>query len=169
MEPPDGSTRGWCRWLVPAQVPPPAGAKQPRGSGSDSRLRLGSFALDTGRSPRRKPHVPYVWQSRPSRLSVVSRVRYTVDHVGWAACRSCPRGSASWARLHTPNAGRVQCAGELCSLAYDAPPFSRRFKFTVTVVPACCACLPVALLVSDQVRCIMILLRYPVSAPLPLG
>ena len=54
-------------------------------------------------------------QSRPSRLSVVSRVLYTVDHLGWAACRSCSRGGASWARLHTPNAGRVQCAGELCT------------------------------------------------------
>ena len=54
-------------------------------------------------------------QSRPSGLSVVSRVLYTVDHLGWSACRSCPRWGASWARLHRPNAGRVQCAGELCT------------------------------------------------------
>ena len=51
-----------CRRVARAQAHPPASAVRPRRSRSDSHLRLGSFALGTGRSPMSKPHVPCVWK-----------------------------------------------------------------------------------------------------------
>jgi len=59
-----------CMWkrrrvdprLVQVQVRPPAGAVRSRSSVSHGPLRRGSFALGTGRSPRRKPHVPCMWK-----------------------------------------------------------------------------------------------------------
>ena len=47
---------------VQLEVHLPAGAVRSRPFVSDGPLRRGSFALGTGRSPRRKPHVPCMWK-----------------------------------------------------------------------------------------------------------
>ena len=69
-------------------------------------------------------------QSRPSRLSVVSRVVYTVDHVGWAAC-AAHRGPGCMSRMPDVSSVLVSSARSPCQCRW------RRLRLPVALV--CCA------------------------------
>jgi hypothetical protein len=73
-----------------ADVHLPASAVRPRGWRSDSRLRRGSFALGTGRSPMSKPHFSCVWKRLAGRPTGDPRVVRAQVHLPASAVR--PRG-----------------------------------------------------------------------------
>ena len=84
-------THGWCR---PIEVHPPARAVRSRPFVSAGPFCRGSFALGTGRSPRRKPHVHCKWKRLAGRPTSDPRLVQAQVHPPARAVRSRPFVSA---------------------------------------------------------------------------
>ena len=80
--------------VVQAQVHPAGGAVRSRPFVSAGPLRRGSFALGTGRSPRRKPHGHCMWKRLAGRLTADPRLVQAHGHPAGGAVRSRPFVSA---------------------------------------------------------------------------
>jgi len=80
--------------LVQAQVHPPARAVRSRPFVSAGPFCRGSFALGTGRSPRRKPHVHCMWKRLAGRPTGDPRLVQAQVHPPARAVRSRPFVSA---------------------------------------------------------------------------
>jgi hypothetical protein len=97
---------GHCMWkrlagrptadprLVQAQVHPAGSAVRSRPFVSAGPLRRGSFALGTGRSPRRKPHGHCMWKRLAGRPTADLRLVQAQVHPAGSAVRSRPFVSA---------------------------------------------------------------------------